>query len=158
MTEATAARWRVCVRAGALAEALAGHEVAGGEPEDGLVLDLHEAEPASWEELEELLVDAYALSKRAFANGAPVVYVLDEASLYGHRGTLRSMLATGLLGGARSLAAEGGRDGVPANAVTLDDPGQLGLAADSVLWLLDHPEASGQVHHCGSAHVGRPAA
>ncbi len=158
MTEVAASPKRLCVRGSAVAAALRERGVTDGEPEQGLVLDLHDADPQSWQQLEQLLVDAYALSKRAFAAGAPVVYVLDEASLYGHRSPLRAMLATGLLGGVRSLAAEGNRDGIVANAVTLDDSGQLALAAEAVLWLLSHPAASGQVHNCGSAHIGRPAA
>ncbi|HEY1853861.1 MAG TPA: hypothetical protein VGG40_04675 [Solirubrobacterales bacterium] len=158
MTEVAAPTRRLCVRGAALAAALQERGITDGEPEHGLVLDLHDADPGSWPQLEELLVDAYALSKRAFVAGAPVVYVLDEASLYGHRSALRAMLATGLLGGVRSLAAEGVRHGLAANAVTLDDRGQLALTVEAVLWLLSQPGASGQVHHCGSAHVGRPAA
>jgi hypothetical protein len=158
VTDAAAPRYRLRVHASALAVALRERGVVDGEPEEGLVLDLHDADPASWEELEELLVEAFALSKRAFAGAAPVVYVIDEASLYGHRSPLRAMLANGLLGGIRSLAAEGSRDGIPAHAVTLDDPAQLSLAADAVLWLLSHPGASGQAHHCGVAHLARPAA
>lgn len=149
---------RAHVRGEALAHALRERGLAGGEPEQGLVLDVHEADPASWQELEHLLVGAYELSRRAFAAAAPVVYVLDEASLYGHRSPLQAMLATGLLGGMRSLAAEGRRDAVPAHAVTLDDPGQLPAAADAVLWLLTRRRTTGQVHHCGLTHVGRPAA
>ena len=158
MTEVAATTRQLSVRGAALAAALRERGAADGEPEQGLVLDLHDADPTSWPQLEELLVDAYVLSKRAFAAAAPVVYVLDEASLYGHRSPLRAMLATGLLGGVRSLAAEGSRDGLAANAVTFDDPSQLDFVAESALWLLSQPGASGQVHHCGSAHLGRPAA
>lgn len=146
------------VSGAALADELGARGLRAGAPEDGLVLDASAHTPDGWDELEQLLADAFALSQRAVAAGAPVVYVLDAPSLYGHTDPMRSMLATGLLGGMRSLAAEGMRGGVAAHAVTLDDADQLPAAADAVLWLLGARRLTGQVVHCGATHVARPAA
>ncbi|NLT07289.1 MAG: hypothetical protein GXY03_13410 [Solirubrobacterales bacterium] len=143
---------------GALATALRERGLAGGEPEDALVLDAAAADPSSWAELEAELLAAYRLSQRAVAAGAPVVYVVDGAAVYGHAAPLRAALATGLLGGARSLAAEGRRDGVPAHAVTADPSAPVAPVADTVAWLLAGGAATGQLVHCDDVHVGRPAA
>jgi hypothetical protein len=156
---------------GPLARALAQRGVAAGQPEDALVLDASAAAPASWDELEAELVEAYRLSRRAVAAGAPVVYVVDGAAVYGHAPPLRAALASGLLGGARSLAAEGRRKGIPAHAVTVAraDAGAAGpdadrsadawsQAADAIAWLLRSRPPTGQLLHCDPTHVGRPPA
>ena len=72
VTEVAAPPKRLCVRGDALAAALRERGVTDGEPEQGLVLDLHDADPQSWQQLEALLVDAYALSKRAFDRPKPI--------------------------------------------------------------------------------------
>jgi hypothetical protein len=66
------------------------------------------------------------------------------------------MLATGLLGGVRSVAAEGRRSGAAAHAVVVDGPDEAGDAAEAVLWLLSRPRLNGQVIRCGRTHVARP--
>jgi hypothetical protein len=142
---------------GPLGRALAERGIAAGEPEDALVLDASASAPTAWDELEAELVAAYRLSRRAVAAGAPVVYVVDGAAVYGHTPPLRAALATGLLGGARSLAAEGRRKGIPAHAVTVA-PGAGEQAADLVAWLLRSSPPTGQLLHCDPTHVGRPPA
>ncbi len=143
---------------GPLARALAERGIAPGTPEDALVLDAGASAPASWDELEAELLAAYRLSRQAFAARAPVVYVVDGAAVYGHAPPLSAALATGLLGGARSLAAEGQRHAIPAHVVTVAPGGAGEEAADAVAWLLRSDPPSGQLLHCDTTHVGRPAA
>lgn len=140
---------------GALAASLAAHGYAASEPEQALVLDASHSEPRTWDDMEAQLLDAFHLSRRAMTAGAPIVYVVDGEALYGHRDPLPAALATGLVGGARSLAAEGARAGTPVYIVTGgDDPKTV---ADAVDWLLRSKPPTGQLLHADLAHVGRPA-
>jgi hypothetical protein len=124
--------------------------------DSGLVVDTSAAEPCSWPEVEDELTRIFELTREAIAAGAPVVHVLHGPSLYGHTAPLRTMLATGLLGGVRSLGIEGRRSGLAAHAVVVDGPGQAADAAEAVRWLVGHAAATGQVIHCGTTHVARP--
>lgn len=143
--------------AGPLAKALEQRGVRAGEPEEALVLDAGASAPGSWEELEAGLLGAYRLSRRALAAGAPTIYVLDGAALFGHAPPLHAALASALLGGARSLAAEGERHGIPTHVVTVgrDDAGDG--PSEVVEWLLRSAPPTGQLLHCDPTHVGRPA-
>ncbi len=143
---------------GSLAAALAAHGVAPGGDEDALVFDASDLDPQSWQQLEDDLLRAYRSSRQAMTARAPIVYVLDGPSVYGHGSPLRSALATGLLGGARSLAAEGRRHGILAHAVTVDGDVDIDARAATVAALLRSGSATGQLVHCDAVHVGRPAA
>jgi hypothetical protein len=139
---------------GALAAGLREHGFADGEPESGLVLDASACAPESWADVERELLEAFHLSRRAMTTGARIVYVVDGQALYGHADPLAASLATALLGGARSLAAEGARAGTPVHAVTAGE--DTGALVDAVASLLLGEMPSGQLIHTDPTHVGRP--
>ncbi len=143
---------------GPLSAALADHGVVPGDDDAALVFDASDLDPRGWDELEADLLRAYRLSRQAMTARAPVVYVLDGPSVYGHGSPLRSALATGLLGGVRSLAAEGRCHGIAAHAVTVDATVDAPARAAAVAALLRDRPATGQLVHCDAVHVGRPAA
>ncbi len=123
----------------------------------GLVYDASTSDPQNWDALEKELDEVFRLTQEAVLAGLPIVYVVSEPAIWGHQSPLRSALATALMGGARSAAVEGARNGLAANVVATDegvDPVQL---ADTIDFLLSSG-LSGQVLTCGTTHLGRPAA
>lgn len=138
-----------------LAAALGEAGLSAGEPEQGLVFSAAGKSPRTWGEVEPILLEAFELSKRAIAARAPIVYVVDGDALYGHAKPAAAALATGLLGGARSLAAEGVRHAIPVNAVSAGG-GEDARTAAAVVTLLGG-EGSGQLLHVDATHIGRPA-
>ena len=143
--------------AGALGGVLGDRGLVVDEPEHEQMLDVHEVELSSWKQLEALLVDAYLLSARAFGADATVIYVLDEASPYGHLHSEVDAPDEPAPWGPQSRRGGPAR-GVHAHAVTLDDRRQVESATDAVLWLRDAHHGSRHVIHCGTAHIGRPPA
>jgi hypothetical protein len=140
---------------GALAAGLRARGFAAGETESALVVDASACAPGSWADLERELLDTFRLSRRAMTAGAPIVYVVDGKALYGHADPLAASLAMALLGGARSLAAEGARAGTPVHAVTAGD--DTDAVVEAVASLLRGDLPSGQLLHADVTHVGRPA-
>ncbi|MEA2141995.1 MAG: hypothetical protein QOI64_425 [Solirubrobacteraceae bacterium] len=129
----------------------------GGDdaPGDGLVFAADDAEPAGWEALEDELAECFRLSKEAAAAGAPVVYLLSQPDLLGQRGALRAMRAGALLSGLRSLALEGARDGLRANAVAIGEEADPERVATWVRVLLTEPGVSGELVRVDAAHLGK---
>jgi hypothetical protein len=127
-------------------------------PERGLVFDASAADPADWGEADSLLTDAFLACQEAMRKRRPIVIVVHEPSLYGHTSELRSALATALLGGVRSLAVEGRRDGIPVNAVATGGDGDRLQADETVRWLLEQDRLTGQLIGSGGVHLGRPPA
>lgn len=140
-----------------LVAALAAAGIEQGGAEQGLVF-APAGEIAGPPELEQVLLDAYRLSQEAMAAQAPIVYAVDGPALYGHAGALDAALATGLLGGARSLAAEAMRKDFPVHAVTAAEDCDPRSLAAAIAWLLRSAPGTGQVIHVDSTHVGRPPA
>lgn len=123
----------------------------------GLVYDASASDPADWDALEKELDEVFRLTQEAVLAGDPIVYVVHEPSIWGHAAPLRAALATALMGGARSAAVEGARNGLAANVVATDervDPAQLANTIDFLLT----SGLTGQVLTCGTTHLGRPAA
>lgn len=137
----------------AVAGALGRAEVAEGSAEDGLVYG-PAADPASWEDVESALLEAFRLSKAGATSDAPVVYLVAQAALLGHAGVLPGMLAAGLVSGARALGMEGVRRGRRANALAYGaDTSPETVATWTRMLLQGGP--SGEVVHLGSAQHGR---
>lgn len=128
-----------------------------GEPGlNALVYDAGPTDPADWSDLERLLLDFFRAAKTALTEQRSIVAVVDEPSLYGHASALRSALATGLFGGIRTLALEGRRDEVPANAVAASDAESVERIARTVR-SLSGSGLTGQLLTCADAHLGRPS-
>jgi hypothetical protein len=138
------------------AAALRGYQVPGSELR-GFVYDASSSAPNSWPELEAELDDVFALTKAAVLEGAPILYIVREAAIWGHAAPLPSALATALLGGMRSAAVELARAGIAANALAVgdhDDPERVVRVAAFLLG----GDLTGQLLTSGDTHLGRPAA
>jgi NAD(P)-dependent dehydrogenase (short-subunit alcohol dehydrogenase family) len=130
-------------------------EAVGPGTGPGLVFDASAAEPVDWDALDAILTEAFLACQEAMTERQRIVMVLHEPSLYGHTGELRSALAAGLLGGARSLAVEGRRHDIAVNAVATGEE-DLVQVAGTIAWLLSQDGLSGQLICCGTVHLGRP--
>lgn len=133
-------------------------DLADIRPTDYVVVDASTNDPQSSGELGQALREAFTATQRAFLAEVPILYVLDEASLYGHTSGLRSALNTGLLGGLRTAAMESSRSNTVANAVTVDDGVPVAEIVTTCYQLLADKAARGRVISCGILHLGRPSA
>lgn len=158
MSESTPGRLAARVKGdGAVAAILQRAGEAEGGVDAPLVLDAGSADPQSWADVENQLLDAFRLSREAMGAGAASVFVVNGEAAYGHAAPLRAALATALLGGVRSLAVEGQRKRIPAHAVTVARDGDPDVAAEAVRYLLGAGVPTGQLLHCDATHIGRPA-
>ena len=101
--------------------------------------------------VETALTDAFRRSQEAARAGEPIVFVLRNEHLLGQRGAPGAMLASALLAGMRTLAAEGHA----ANAVAV---GEDHLPEDVEHWvalLSDGRGVVGELVHVGGRHVGK---
>lgn len=138
-----------------LPAALAAAGVADGDVGDGLVFGPEEDAPSTWAGVRASLVAAFDLTRQAVAAGAPVVYLILQPALLGHRGPVPGMLAGALASGVRELAMEGRRRAVRANALTYDDTTDPAVLARWVRALLELDGPSGDVIHLGRGHDGK---
>ena len=111
--------------------------------------------PPDWRSVEERLVDALHVARRCAAEGAPLVYVVHSEDLRGSRSVLASALATALVGCARAVAFEFGREGVSANVVAIPADVDRSSAARVIGGLLADPVLTGELVDLGSAKLGR---
>jgi NAD(P)-dependent dehydrogenase (short-subunit alcohol dehydrogenase family) len=126
-----------------------------GVPAEGLVFATDPGEPAGFQALEDELAECFLLTKQAAGHGRPVVYVLSQADLLGQRGALGAMRAGALLSAVRSLALEGARDGLRANAVAAGEDADPARVASWVRILLTQPGVSGELVRVDAAHLGK---
>ncbi|MEA2246665.1 MAG: hypothetical protein QOH46_1194 [Solirubrobacteraceae bacterium] len=124
-------------------------------PREGLVFATDTGEPADFRALEDELAECFLLTKHAAGARRPVVYVLSQADLLGQRGALAAMRAGALLSGVRSLALEGARDGLRANAVAIGAGADPQRVATWVRALLTEPGVSGELVRVDAAHLGK---
>jgi len=127
-------------------------------PREGLVFAAGTGEPADFRALEDELTECFLLTKHAAEAGRPIVYVLAQPDLLGQRGALGAMRAGALLSGMRSLALEGARDGVRANAVAIGDDADPAHVARWVRILLTEPGVSGELVRVDATHLGKALA
>ncbi len=115
----------------------------------GAVFGADPEPPADWAGVEEVLLEAFRMSRAAAEAESPIVFVLPHEDLLGQRGALGAMLANALLSGARTLAFEG----VRSNAVAIG--ADLEHVAGWVEALLRSPGVSGELVRVDAAHVGK---
>lgn len=127
----------------------------GGTPPAGLVFAAGPDEPRGFDALEDELAECFRLTKEAAGAGLPVVYVLSQPDLLGQRGALGAMRACALLSALRSLALEGARDGLRANAVAVGPDAEPAHVARWVRTLLTQPGVSGELVRVDAAHLGK---
>lgn len=138
-----------------LPAALAAAGVADGDVGEGLVFGPEQDTPSTWAAVRASLVAAFDLTQQAMAAGAPVVYLILQPALLGHRGPVPGMLAGALASGVRELAMEGRRRGVRANGLTYDDATDPATLARWARTLLELDGPSGDVIHLGRGHDGK---
>ena len=113
------------------------------------------ARPASHDDVEPALRDAFLRARAALAEARAVVVVVREEDLLGHGEPAAAAVAGGLVGLVRALAMEGTRDGWAINALTVTDAVD---ATDRARWIerLGEPgTAAGAVVRLGALHHGR---
>lgn len=129
---------------------------AGAGPEGaGLVLAAAVAPGDGWEAVEEALVEAFELTRDAYAAAEPVVYVVRQRDLLGQDGALGAMLSCALLSAARALATEDRDSLADVNVVAYDDEAEPAAVARWVAALLDGPGVTGELIRVGRSHLGR---
>jgi hypothetical protein len=121
----------------------------------GLLFVTEPDPPADYDALEAELLQCFRLSREAVAAEAPVVYVVAQADLLGHRGPLGAMRAGALLSGARSLAFEGARAGLAANTIALGPEPDPAHVATCARVLLSDAGVSGEVLRVDADHFGK---
>jgi hypothetical protein len=143
-------RLRLPAQMDSLREDLVGFDGSGG-----LVFAADPEPPADYGELEDELLECFRLTREASVGGAPIVYVLSQADLLGHRGALGAMRAGALLSAMRSLAFEGVRAGRRANAIAVNESPDLAALARWVRVLLIEPDLTGELVRLAAADFGR---
>lgn len=108
----------------------------------------------SWNDAEDELAEAFDLVKAASSEAAPVVFVVDSDAMLGRAEPLDSMVATGLVAGARALALEGLRTGRYVGIISTDRSEAAGSLSDAVEFAVTHRLGLGQILTLGSAHTG----
>jgi hypothetical protein len=138
-----------------VAEALEQAGIGPGDGADGLVFAAAPEPPPDYPALEAELLECFRLSKEAAAKGGPIVYVVAQADLLGQRGALGAMRAGALLSGLRSLALEGARAGLRANAVATGDEADPHRVARWIGHLLSESGVAGELVRVDAAHLGK---
>ena len=122
--------------------------------DDPLILEL--IPPGDdWADVAAELDRVYARSRAAAQAGSGVVYVVHSDDLLGRRGPGNAMAATGVLSGARTLAVEGRKKGIPANVVAVQDDSDLDATARWIVAALEHDGPTGELIRIGGTHIGK---
>ena len=109
-----------------------------------------------WETVAEEMDRAFRFARDAATNEESVVFVIHADDLLGRRGAGQSMLATGLLSAARTMALEGWRKGWTANVIAWD--GETGSQEDVETLAMDlaaRGTVTGEVLRIGPGHIGK---
>jgi hypothetical protein len=151
----TAAHLRIPAGRDDLEEAFAA-EIQPGSVEAGLVFVAAGPEIGdAWPVVLDELTEAFDLTQAATRAGGPVVYVVAGEDLLGQRGPGAAMIACGLLSGARTLAFETRKAGIPANVVATDGHTSLDALATWVRRLLEPGGPTGELVRLGGNHLGK---
>jgi NADPH-dependent ferric siderophore reductase len=113
------------------------------------------ARVADWPEAKRVMMNAFALSRRAAVAEAPVIYVVHGDDLLGRRGAPSAMVATGLLSAARTAAIELSRKGATVNVVAVGNDTPPEVTARWVLALTDSSGPTGEVIRLDPGHLGK---
>jgi NAD(P)-dependent dehydrogenase (short-subunit alcohol dehydrogenase family) len=98
------------------------------------------------------LGEAFAAIRDAVVDPRPVLLVVRDEDLLGHRSPEDAALACGLLGMARAFALEGAGRGWRINAIS---QGEAGDAVEEAIAWLGSSSLTGQLLRATSAHLGR---
>jgi hypothetical protein len=109
---------------------------------------------ADWQSAENELTDAFHLAQEASEAGAPMVFIVDSDAMLGRGKPLDSMVATGLISGARTLAFEGIRKNRYVGIIATDRSPQADHLAEAVRFSVANRAGHGQVLVLGTGHVG----
>lgn len=135
------------------AEALGALGALDGQASDGVVF-VAERGFADWTAAEEELAWAFQLAQQASIAEAPIVFVVDSEAMLGRAAPLDSMVATGLVSGARTLAFEGLRKGRYVGILATDRSEMAGHLGDAVRFAVETRAGHGQVITLGTGHAG----
>ena len=124
-------------------------------PDNALVFVARVDLAAEWNAVMGELQEAFDLSQEAARSQGPVVYVVDGDDLLGRRGTGQAMVACGLLSGARTLALETARSGVPVNVLAVSEDASPDLVGTWVQSLCREGGPSGELIRLGGNHLGK---
>ena len=108
-----------------------------------------------WDEIRDVLLAAFATSRRAATDSRPMVFVVHNDDLLGRRGPGRAMVATGLLSGARTAAIELAKERVPVNTLAITDDSDPGTIVRWIEVLASSAGPTGELVHLGADHIGR---
>lgn len=109
---------------------------------------------ADWPAVEDELTDAFRLAQEASVAGAPVVFVVDSDAMLGRAAPLDSMVATGLVSGARTLAFEGLRKERYVGIIATDRSDAAGDLGEAIRFAISQRAGHGQVITLGTGHAG----
>ena len=109
--------------------------------------------PASWEDVESELAEAFTLSRNAMERGGVAIFLLRSDAVLGLGDAADAALCGALLGGVRTLALEGRRRGLRAHAICLD-PAVPANPDPCIEWLCNSG-ATGCVIHLSDSHLGK---
>lgn len=108
-----------------------------------------------WESVLSELTVAFEMTRHAFREETPVVYVIHQADLLGQRGPGPAMVATGLLSGARTAAIEGRKPGVPVNVLAIEGDEPPEVVGTWCRRLLESDGPTGELVRLGGDHLGK---
>jgi hypothetical protein len=101
------------------------------------------------------LEEAFAVSRSAARDAAPIVFVVAGEDLLGQRGAPAAMVACGLLSAARTAAIEGIKPGFAVNVVAPEADADPAAVAAWVQRMLASEGATGELIRVGPAHLGK---
>jgi hypothetical protein len=107
-----------------------------------------------WEAVEDELTEAFNLTRAATLADEPIVYLVRTEAVLGRAATLDSVVAAGLVAGARALAFEGQRNGRYATVIAAADDVAPETIAEAVGFAIASRSSLGQVLTLGSEHLG----
>ncbi|MGH8926936.1 MAG: hypothetical protein ACRDWH_01195 [Acidimicrobiia bacterium] len=108
-----------------------------------------------WSTIRAELTEAFTLSRAAARVGGPVLFVVDGDDLLGRNGPGRAMVACGVLSGARTLALECRKSGVPINVLALEAGIEPEVIASWVDQMLQAGGPHGELIRLGGDHLGK---
>jgi hypothetical protein len=124
-----------------------------GDVEEGVVF-VARRDLTDWPEVERELTEAFRLAQQASEADAPLVFVVESDALLGRGGPFDSMVATGLVSGARTLAFEGVRKGRYVGIIATDRSDEAGDLGEAIQYAVASRAGHGQVVTLGTGHVG----
>ncbi len=109
-----------------------------------------------WDDVRGELEEAFTASAQAAIDEIPVVYLVSSDALLGRTGTGNAMVATALLSGARTLAVELKKAGVPVNVIGTPPDADIAEVANWVRQLLrESGGPTGELIQLGGTQIGK---